>query len=341
MRKAAISFRKLLDSNGNEILYNPSELADDIFEILNHIEYEPNALTPESIKEELVKRKIHLSYPLDSSIEYCKKEGLIDIQDNNGIIILPAGIHKLENLRKRMFNKKQTQIAAKQVNIQEEQKNIGKKQNWLLGISVFIAVISLILAISVGINDWKLKNKQEILINKQLESISPLKPTIEVSVDFPKDRNIAVWHIADIDKYEDGNENFDREKLRFILSNIGRMRSGHINAYLESNNFVARNELIENIIGESSEYLQFEIFSKDCSRDQKEEILKNGSTIRKYVVNPDCDYRVGDFPLGWHRFNLTLKCPFCAEKEEIFFFDFCIYGDDNESIVVCNQEQAA
>ncbi|MFH1641822.1 MAG: hypothetical protein ABIC04_02900 [Nanoarchaeota archaeon] len=217
-----------------------------------------------------------------------------------------------------------------------EQIKISKKQTLFIAISVLIAVISLIFAIVVGWNDIQLTNKQHILIDNQLNSISPLKPTIQVSVDFPDNYQFPVWKVAKINNYQDGSQNFARQKIMFILSNIGRMRAGHINIFLKSEFFNLPSKSTENIFGESSEFIEFEIWNDKCEIDLEEVTLKNGSKVKTSVVEGECDYEEFKFPLGWHAFNLTLDCPLCAEKNKVYFFDFCIYNNDNESIKVCS-----
>jgi len=242
-----------------------------------------------------------------------------------------------------MKAKKTEELFSRQIKIQEETKNIQRKQTKIINkqtnfilVSVIIAVFSLIITAWVSYENVNLMKKQHQLIVKELESISPLKPTIQVSLDFPEDRKFAVWEIADILKYQDGNQDFSRAKVRFILSNIGRMKTGHINAHLESSFTESPSEGIDDIIGESSEFLEVWIRYNKCWKDLESYELENGTQVQRYVVNPECNYRVSKIPLGWQKFNLTLDCPFCSEVKVIPFY-FCIFGVTDNTTEVCDK----
>ena len=77
--KVIVNSRKII-INGDEITIDPSELASDMYEFLNHIEYEPNVLTAECIAEELNKKGVKLSYPINSVVGYCKENKFVDLK---------------------------------------------------------------------------------------------------------------------------------------------------------------------------------------------------------------------------------------------------------------------
>ena len=242
--------------------------------------------------------------------------------------------------------KKSEELISRQVQIQEETKNIQNKQteiinrqNWFILASVIVAILALSVNSYVSYKEVQLMKKQHELIEAQLNSISPLKPTIEVSLDFPEDKKFAVWEIARKITYQDGNEDFNRAKVRFILSNIGRMRTGVVNVFLE-NSFIhsSRSNDIDNIVGESSEFLEFRLWYNKCYRDIELHELENGTQVQKYVVPSECDYKVSEIPLGWHKFNLTLDCPLCSEEQvKVIPFYFCIFGVTENTSEVCDQ----
>ena len=234
--------------------------------------------------------------------------------------------------------KKNEEVQEEIKNIQRKQTEIINKQNWFIFASVIVAIVALSVNSYFIHEEVKLMKKQHEPIEAQLNSISPLKPTIEVSLDFPEDRKFAVWEIARRITYQDGNQDFNRAKVRFILNNIGRMRTGVVNAFLE-NSFIhsSRSDDINNIVGESSEFLEFRLWHNKCYRDIESYELENGTQVERYVVPPECDYEVSEIPVGWHKFNLTLDCPFCSEQIQVQTFDFCIYGVTANTSEVCDQ----
>lgn len=209
-------------------------------------------------------------------------------------------------------------------------------------LEILIIILTVILVGGTIWTAWTNQDlvKNQILItNKQLESISPLKPTIEVSLDIPKDRKIAVWDIAKIIKNPDGSESFYKTQVRFILNNIGRMNTGFINAYLTNSFIQSPSEHIDNIAGESSAFLEFELWYNKCHEEPAFIKLENGSEIKKYPINTECNFRIGKIPLGWRIFNLTLYCPFCIVPERTYEFRFCIFDESDSSRKICEKEQ--
>ena len=187
--------------------------------------------------------------------------------------------------------------------------------------------------------DESLSKKQEEFFSKQIGAISPVTPEIEVKLDFPKDKEIAVWQIANIKEYEDGNQDFDKYKIRFILSNIGQKNSGVINAILESSFTNEARAFLKDVSNEEPEYAVFDIWYEKCEKDFEKHILKNGTEIQKSVVNEDCDHEVSEIPLGWQEFNLTIDCNWCMEEPKIYPLYFCIYEDTKESRKVCEEKR--
>ncbi len=318
---------------------------ETILEILDYwLEDFSNYLKiPPSLKDKISKKDIVSIIRLVKKSYYCDDRSILpqDFDKLRGEIL-----QRIKTETEIKSIKKTEEFVSKQIEIQEETKNLQKnqtkiisKQTLFIGISVFIAVTSLFFAIWMGYHNVNLMEKQGNLIDKQLDSISPLKPNIEVSLDFPSDKGFAVWEIADIRTYEGKNEYFEKAKVRFILSNIGRMRSGHINAKLKSNFTNSPGEHIDNIVGESSEFLEFEIWYNKCWEIPPLDVHKfeNETNVPEHIINPECDYKVSKIPLGWHKFNLTLECPFCSEKVRIYYFDFCIYDETNTSREACNQ----
>lgn len=258
----------------------------------------------------------------------------LDTQGTKLRIIIPQGIRLREEAGLRIISQEQNKI------IQEQNKAI-KLQTHFIFISLIVASVSLIIAGVVGGYNIYSINKQITLIDKQIESISPLKPTIEVSLDIPKDGKIPVWDLAKIRKYPDGSEDFEKMEVRFILSNIGRMRTGFINAYLRSSFTHSPSQHIDNILGESASFLEFEVWYNKCFEESKLIKLVNGSEIPKHPINPECNFRLRKVPLGRHEFNLTLDCPFCLDsldKEKIYHFKLCIFDETDASIKICSQE---
>lgn len=241
------------------------------------------------------------------------------------------------NILQRIKIKTELENIKKTEEAISDQISIGKKQNYFIGLSVLIAAISLTFAIFVGYNDFELKEKQEGLIEKQIASISPLKAEIEVSLDHPEDKKILISSIALI-RDQGGDEYAAKQKIRFILSNIGRMRTGPINANLASSFTNEPHEYIQDIVGESSEYLELSVGYKECWRDIKYEMLENGTEIVKHVVDPKCNFETADIPLGWQEFNLTIDCKFCSEPIKTQTFYFCIFDDTDASREVCEKE---
>lgn len=186
--------------------------------------------------------------------------------------------------------------------------------------------------------DEKLIEKQEKLVEKQLESVTPKKPQIDVKLNYPDDRKIAIWDIADIRRYQDGSEYFQKQKIRFVLSNVGGMDSGPINANLNGPFMKERHEYLSNLTGGESKYLEFDVWYKECWRDIETQTLENGTEVERYVVDPRCNYETEDILLGWQQFNLTIDCSFC-EQEQIHYFDFCVFNNSDSSREVCNKKQ--
>ncbi len=212
-----------------------------------------------------------------------------------------------------------------------------RRQITLTGVTIFLTLVLAGCTIwTVLMNQGLIENQLE-LNNKLLESISPLKPTLEVSLDSPEDKRIAVWEIAKINRYsDDENEDVRKKTIRFILSNIGRMRTGRIDLKLEGPIIREGKGDINNIIGESSEFLQMKIWHKECEMNFVEVQLKNGSIEKRIRIKPECDYTNTEIPLGWHKYNLTIYCPFCAEKEKVHELELCFFDDNEESREVCN-----
>jgi hypothetical protein len=218
------------------------------------------------------------------------------------------------------------------------QRKILKKQTVLIGLSVFIAAIALIISTLVGVKNINLMNDQSKLISAQLNSISPLKPTLEVNYKNPEDAKISIWEISDILRYKDGNQNIAKKAIRFKIDNIGRMSTGQIRGFITSNKLTSTKAKLANIPGETSAYLEFEIWNKNCYRDYEKIILKNGSKVMALVVKGECDlkeYTNEDIIYGWNYLHLTIECQFCDMNKRTLSFDYCVYYDDNRSKKIC------
>lgn len=256
-----------------------------------------------------------------------KKEGLeMPIQPHDYDKLRSEILQRIKIKAELESLKKTEAVISKQIELQEETKNIQKRQTKIITKQTNFIFLSVIVAsVSLLIATCQMMNESE-LIDKQLKSISPLKPTLEVSLDFPEDRSIDVRTIAQISTSPDGNQDYSKAKIRFIISNIGRMKSGAINANLESD-IINQNAHLDNIIGESSEYVYFFVSNKYCSKYLDNIVLENGSIVSVYTVDKKCDYTNSNIPLGWHSFNLTIECPFCKPTKISQLFEFCIYED--------------
>ncbi len=298
---------------------------------------------PSHLNSKITKRYVdHLSERVDIETNGSKLNSIVYDRLRNDFLQKIDIETNIESIKKtNEYNDTQIKLQEETKNIEKTQLAISDKQNTLIRISVLLASASLILAAIVGGIEVYENIKQVNLIDSQLKSISPLKPTLEVSIDFPSDNNIAIWNIASIRNDEGGKPNFEKQNIRFILSNIGRMRTGPINAYMESNFTHSTNGHVENIVGESSEYLEFNIWYNQCTEDSQTLQFNNG-TVREYrFIKPECDYRQNKLQLGWHKFNLTIKCPLCEDKNKIkeCSFKLCFFDNVVVSENLCKSEQ--
>lgn len=212
---------------------------------------------------------------------------------------------------------KEQEMADTKEHLNKQYKQI-KIQNVILTLTVIVAIITLIIFSRISF-------QESVLIRKQLESIAPLLPNIEVhSIDFPEDQMISVFQIADILKDTSETEFFSTSRIRFVLINKGRIRSNSINAELISDSILASGGHLDNLDGESYDYLEFIIRYKECRQEPR--YADDGFTQIGLFINPDCKYKLGAIPLGWQDFNLELSCDFCENK--IKTYKFCIYDDN-------------
>lgn len=298
---------------------------------------------PPSLKNKITKKYIdHLFYLLEVHVSF----GIIPPAIYNNYrhdFLQKINIEtNIESIKKtNEYNRKQIELQEESKIFEKQQITLSEKQTTLIVVSIIIASCSLVLAAIVGGFEIYEKTKQINLIDVQLQSISSLKPTLEISIDFPSNNNIAIWDIARIRNDEDEKPNFERQNIRFILSNIGRMRTGPINAYLESNFTHSTSGYVSDIVGESSEYMEFKIWYNQCTEDSQTLQFNNG-TVREYrFIKPECDYRQNKLQLGWHKFNLTIKCPLCEDKNRIkeCFFKLCFFDNVVVSEDFCKSEQ--
>lgn len=259
---------------------------------------------------------------------------------------------------------KQTELQEESKNIQKEQKEIQKIQKDIskstkkIQIAMFIVTCMLVLATIIAMiisglqyNKFsKLTNKQSLLIDKQIQSISPLKAHLEIAVEDENDLIINNWELAHVYRDKEGNEYFDKKEIRFIFSNIGRMTTGRINANVRSNITNIKGINIQNLIGESSQIAEVEMWFKECWGELKEcafdyisgfsldRILKISVTDAPEMcmkINKEC--RENNVPLGWNKFYLEGECTFCDNETKIInkTIPFCIQDDTNTSKEIC------
>jgi hypothetical protein len=238
------------------------------------------------------------------------------------------------------------------IEIREDAKNrlIIANQVFLTWLNLCLLATSIIISLgtlfitNASLNDNRqLSIKQIELIEKQLVSISSLNATLEIGLDFPDDRIIHgddfAWAYNSRNDYEKPQRQTAR--IQFIVYNFGRMNSGPINAFLTNPVIDSmRGEHQEGPLyldGESSGRLEFEVWYNKCNLQIEKEQLENGTVYERRFFLPECDYRKNESILGWHLFNLTLKCDFCQEKEKTFVEPFCITNFGDELNAVCKQ----
>ena len=223
---------------------------------------------------------------------------------------------------------------------------LKRKKVRVLVICIFVFIVLIVAVIFSGYivpeqivwKDETLSDKQKEFFEKQMEGTTPQKPKIEIKLNHPDGKKFAVWDIADIKIDDEGNQFFEKQKIRFVISNIGKMSAGTINAYLESNFTNHAQAYLKELSGEKSEFLEFEIWYNNCQRDLEEQTLQDGTKVEKSVVNSECDYNLGKIPLGWQKFNLTIKCNLCDENKskQVYPFSFCIFKSNYESKDLCD-----
>jgi hypothetical protein len=153
--KVMVKSRHLI-IDGKEVIYKPEELANDIYEFLNHIEFEINELTPECIKNELKKKGIILNYPIGSTLDYCKEKKLIDSRKRNNdeqVAINEKGIKELKELRKRIIAERQSKIISTQT-------NILKNTLWIyffMGVVLFSQLVISFIDFNFANGEWPMR----------------------------------------------------------------------------------------------------------------------------------------------------------------------------------------
>lgn len=287
----------------------------------------PPELKKKMTEEEFDKyaTQIHNSFGnISGRYDKLRGEVLERIKIQNDIKLMKEN-QKLLDEQKEIL-KKNNELIEKQNRISDGQFNLNVWVAIIFGLTLIVSIYALSNAVSIGTKQIELIEEQLKLIPNQLSSISPLKPKLEISLHDPDDGVIFVENIAKIiNDSTSGSQSFNMREITFIISNVGRMQTGRINADLESHFTYSNGGFIENIIGESSDYLKFNIWYNECQRYRKIE-YENGTVI--YSVPEECDHEVGRVSQGWEDFNLTIDCPLCLENQtRKFLVKLCIYGD--------------
>lgn len=147
-----------------------------------------------------------------------------------------------------------------------------------------------------------------ILIEKQINSIEPIRPTIEVETwGNYTEKSLSPTKLAKIILDENGiYKGRSNEEIIFNIFNLGKMDSGWIDLRLSSNFTLERRIRLDNVSSRGFETVIFKVWHRFCYEGNQELCVPS------------------EVPTGMVSFLLEVDCPTCANARFNQSFDVCI-----------------
>lgn len=222
-----------------------------------------------------------------------------------------------KNVRKFLSFLKETikeaeELSKKLIKTYKKDTLIPEARKTILTITTII--LTLILAGATIFTAYK----SNVLIERQIESISPLNPEIRFFVNDKDDLMFSNFQLANPRTYfEDGIiETWRKERLYVIFQNIGQLPTGALNMNIAGHNLHSPSQYTENIPGKATSGVPFDIWYENCGQ------MNTGEECKRELV-----------PLGIQYLNITIKCQYC-EEEVTGQLQVCVY---NQTKNECNE----
>ncbi|NIO23006.1 MAG: hypothetical protein GTN38_03200 [Candidatus Aenigmarchaeota archaeon] len=206
---------------------------------------------------------------------------------------------KLEQERK--FHKERLTLLKE---IEEEKSSSFSLWN---KISTALMIILVFANVILAYVSYQGMQDNRILINKTLETLSPIEPEIEIRLmNEVKSRSFSTRSLTRVFRDENNNQ-FSGAILNFKVINYGRRDSGPVRLYVEKSNLTkSYSTYLENVNG--TEYVQLSLWYKDCGH-----------------IDGDCD--IEKIPTGIQEITVGVRCDGCKTTLKEEKYEICIYDN--------------